>query len=615
AKTINGEVQLHAQVDGKKIVITKGTVRRDLQLEDAEGIDCLPNSTIFKQLALMGAKTTAWNEFSSTMASAIICLATNKKFNFSKYIFESMMKNLDNLSSKFLMCPRLVQVFLEKQLDEMSAHKRIYIAPSRTKKIFKNMRRVGIDEFVHKERGDCLVRAATIASRLEAEQDNGNITKTQSKATPNESSSLGTTLGCGPRCQETMGDTIAQTSGINKTKTTQGNEIATLKRRVKKLEKRNRSRTHKLKRLYKVGLTARVESSGYEGVLGEDASKYRRRINDINEDEDITLVSVQDDADAEMFDVNTLIGDEVFVEREVDAKDVNLTVDEVALAQAIQELKSTKPKAKGITFREPGESTITTTPIPSKDDIQAKVDVDYQLAERLQDEEQEQFIIEEKSTFFKELLEQRRKHFAAKRAEEKRNKPPTKSQHKKTMITYLKNMEGWKHKDLKSKDFDSIKELFDKAFKRVNMFKDFRTDLVEVKVDDDQEAAKIKELMEIVPDEEEVAIDAIPLAVKSSRIVDWKIHKEGKKSYYQIIRADRKSQVYLVFSHMLKSFDMEDLEDLYKLSMQIYMLVEKKYPLTPPTLSQMLEKKLQIDYQSEMAYQLCKLIIKQLKKQ
>ncbi|GKD11881.1 hypothetical protein Tco_1196288 [Tanacetum coccineum] len=243
------------------------------------------------------------------------------------------------------------------------------------------------------------------------------------------------------------------------------------------------------------------------------------------------------------------------------------------------------------------------------------------------------------------------------------------------MITYLKNMEGWKHKDLKSKDFDSIKELFDKAFTRVNMFVDFRTELVEetAEVDDGQEAAKIKELMEIVPYEEEITINVIPLAVKSLRIVDWKIHKEGKKSYYQIVRADGKSQMYLVFSHMLKSFNREDLEDLYKLvkarygstrpvedldlvlwndlknmfephvkdvvwrnqqgykvlewklydscgvhflrmqSMQIYMLVEKKYPLTPPTLSQMLEKKLQIDYESEMAYQLCKLIIKQLK--
>ncbi|GJR49176.1 hypothetical protein Tco_1317279 [Tanacetum coccineum] len=131
---------------------------------------------------------------------------------------------------------------------------------------------------------------------------------------------------------------------------------------------------------------------------------------------------------------------------------------------------------------------------------------------------------------FKELLEQRRKHFASERAEEKRNKPPTKTQQKKIMITYLKNMEET------------------------------------TEVDDDQEAAKVKELMKIVPDEEEVLINAIPLAVKSLRIVDWKIHKEGKTSYYQIVRADVKSQMYLVFSHMLQSFDREDLEDLYKLS-------------------------------------------------
>ncbi|GJY06510.1 retrovirus-related pol polyprotein from transposon TNT 1-94 [Tanacetum coccineum] len=53
-KTINGEVQLHALVDGKKIIISEASVRRDLKLEDEEGIDCLPNSTIFEQLALMG---------------------------------------------------------------------------------------------------------------------------------------------------------------------------------------------------------------------------------------------------------------------------------------------------------------------------------------------------------------------------------------------------------------------------------------------------------------------------------------------------------------------------------------------------------------------------------
>nr|GEX52166.1 hypothetical protein [Tanacetum cinerariifolium] len=149
--------------------------------------------------------------------------------------------------------------------------------------------------------------------------------------------------------------------------------------------------------------------------------------------------------------------------------------------------------------------------------------------------------------------------------------------------------------------------------------------------------------METIPDEEEVAIDVIPLVFKSPRIVDWKIYKEGKKSYYQIVRADEKSQMYMIFSQMLKSFNREYLEDLYKLVIarygstrpvesmdyllwsdmkimfephvedEIYMLVEKKYPLTLPTLSMMLEKKRQIDYESEMAYQLCKLIKKQLK--
>ncbi|GJT08441.1 hypothetical protein Tco_0842903 [Tanacetum coccineum] len=341
--------------------------------------------------------------------------------------------------------------------------------------------------------------------------------------------------------------------------------------------------------------------------------------------------------------------------------------------------------------------------IETWDDIQAKIDVDHQLAERMQAQEQEELSIEEKATLFQQLLEKRRKHFAAKRAEEKRNKPPTKAQQRKIMCTYLKNMEGYKLKDLKLKEFDSIQEMFDRAFKRVNTFEDFRTELVEgkekrvgaemiqeitnkQKVEDDKEIAEQKveddkekrvgaELIQEITnkqkvEDDEVAIDVIPLAVKSPSIVGWKIYKEGRKSYYQIIRADGKSQMYMIFSQMLKSFDREDLEDLYKLvkakyestrpvedldlllwgdlktmfephvedkvwknqqeykvlnwklydscgvhslmmqHVQIYMLVEKKYPLAPLTLSMMLEKKLIIDYESEMLIQLLKFIKK-----
>ncbi|GJZ95261.1 hypothetical protein Tco_0667464 [Tanacetum coccineum] len=52
------------------------------------------------------------------------------------------------------------------------------------------------------------------------------------------------------------------------------------------------------------------------------------------------------------------------------------------------------------------------------------------------------------------------------------------------------------------------------------------------KVDDDQETTKIKELTKIILDEEEVAIDDIPLATKPPTVVDWKNHKEEKKNYY-----------------------------------------------------------------------------------
>ncbi|GKA54425.1 hypothetical protein Tco_0753374 [Tanacetum coccineum] len=126
---------------------------------------------------------------------------------------------------------------------------------------------------------------------------------------------------------------------------------------------------------------------------------------------------------------------------------------------------------------------------------------------------------------------------------------------------FLKNTRK-KLKDLKNRSFDSIQKMFDKAFKRQ-------------KVDEDKDTAELQSLMEVIPDKEEVAIDAVPLATKPPTIIDWKIHKEGKKSYNQIVRADGKSQMYKVFSLMLKSFSREDLEDLYK-------LVKAKYESTRP---------------------------------
>nr|GEV77358.1 retrotransposon protein, putative, unclassified [Tanacetum cinerariifolium] len=103
---VNDEVRIQALVDGKRINITESSIRSALRLNNIEGTCCLTNIEIFEGLAKMGAKTTSWNEFSSTMASAIICLAINQKFNFSRYILLSLVKNIE-AGVPFFMFPRV----------------------------------------------------------------------------------------------------------------------------------------------------------------------------------------------------------------------------------------------------------------------------------------------------------------------------------------------------------------------------------------------------------------------------------------------------------------------------------------------------------------------------
>ncbi|GKG45941.1 hypothetical protein Tco_0498387, partial [Tanacetum coccineum] len=81
----------------------------------------------------------------------------------------------------------------------------------------------------------------------------------------------------------------------------------------------------------------------------------------------------------------------------------------------------------------------------------------------------------------------------------------------------------------------------------------------------DEELAKLQALMEIVPAEEEVPINAIPLAMKPPAIVDYGVHREGKMGFYKITRADGLDTIFRVFSGLLYSFDREDLETLWKL--------------------------------------------------
>ncbi|GJX58914.1 hypothetical protein Tco_0290304 [Tanacetum coccineum] len=329
---------------------------------------------------------------------------------------------------------------------------------------------------------------------------------------------------------------------LEKTKTTQANEIASLKNRVKKLEKKRSSRTHKLKRLYKVGLSARVESFKDKESLGEDASK-QGRINVIEADEDITLVNIQDDIDKEMYDVGTVTGDEVFAEQEVAAKDVNLTIDEVTLAQALAALKSVKPKVKGDVIEEqnvPVNAANASTKVSTTATTVTITTEEITLAQALEALKTSKpkvkgIVFQEPSTTTTITTissQQSQDNGKGIMIEE-----PVKPMKKKVQIMLDEEVALYsKFKVERGYDL-SIQETFDRALKRVNTFEDFRTELVEgkekrageklvqesikkQKVEDEKETAELKKLMEIIPDEEEVAIDAIPLAIKSPRIVD-----------------------------------------------------------------------------------------------
>ncbi|GKE06392.1 hypothetical protein Tco_1398410 [Tanacetum coccineum] len=207
------------------------------------------------------------------------------------------------------------------------------------------------------------------------------------------------------------------------------------------------------------------------------------------------------------------------------------------------------------------------------------------------------------------------------------------------MSTYLKNMVGYNHNQLKNKSFDDIQKLFDKAMKRVNKFVDMDTKLVEgseVRAEgkEDKESEELKQCLEIVLDD--VTIDATPLSTKSPTIVDYKIYKERKKSFFQIIRADGKHQMYLTFGKMLKNFDREYLEVLWSIVKARFKKAEPVnymdnfLPLNLKTMFQHHVKdnvwknqqglvkmfndvKLQVDYECEMEFELLRLAKKQLK--
>ncbi|GJS43399.1 hypothetical protein Tco_0568442, partial [Tanacetum coccineum] len=367
-------------------------------------------------------------------------------------------------------------------------------------------------ETVHEKRGDSVERAATTAISLDAEQGSGNINRTQYMAIPNDPFPQGIGSGGSPRRQDAiLGDRPAQTRvlDLENVKDAQALEINKLKKRV------------------------RIESSA-ENSLGdqEDSSKQGR--NEIDQDKGISWF--QEDSETQGrhghdIGVNT-------ASTSITTASINITIvepvttagvsistaepstttagvsvstaepstppptttttpiedEDLTIAQTLMKMKSEKSKAKGVTMQEPSESGTRKDQIEYDVDVaqrlQAELDeearlererekeANYELATKLQEQEREELIIEERSKLFVELMNERKKHFASLGVEEQRRKPPTKTQKRNLISTYLKSMAGYKHTQLKNKSFEEIQMLFEKEMKRVNIFVDMDAEFV-----------------------------------------------------------------------------------------------------------------------------------------
>nr|GEU92380.1 ribonuclease H-like domain-containing protein [Tanacetum cinerariifolium] len=418
-KIVNDDVWLQDLIDGKKVVITEASIRHDLKLNDAKGTSCLPKAIIFEELARMGAKTTSWNEFSSTMASAIICLANNQKFNFLKYILDNLKKNLE-AGVLFYMFPRvgigfsravtplfgtmMVQA-VEKVGDLPTAVQDTPIldAPSSSQHQRKHKPR-------RKERKETEVSPTELHI-----EDHVPITSNDPL----------------PSCEDRM-----QLKELMVLCTNLSNKVLDLENKVIEMKSSQKAKISELESV--------VEKLEEENVslTKEESSKQGRKITDIDADVEVNLEN--------MYNLDIAHEETVLSMQDVTNADVKKVAKEIVevitTAKIIVYEVSTAGGELNATNEEPvsnAPTNITTTQLNN---------IDWnEVVEQVQSRQSDAV----------------RKYQALKR------KPVSVAQARKNMMIYLKNMAGFKMDFFKGVSYEEIKPLFEKEYNKVQtLFKE-----------------------------------------------------------------------------------------------------------------------------------------------
>ncbi|GJT14926.1 ribonuclease H-like domain-containing protein [Tanacetum coccineum] len=517
------------------------------------------------------------------------------------------------------------------------------------------------NEAITKEMHDGLGRATTTASSLEAEQGSGNISKTQTKATPSRlssprtSSEEGNTSRSGEGsmqllelmeiCTKLSDKVTALEDELRSTKAIYNKSLITLTKRVKNLEN-----NLKLKRRSTIVNSSKNKEASLDI---KDPSKQGRMIELINQDENLNLVKSSKQGEAHETAEHEMESDVDFSTASPQNDD-----DKITLAKTLVNIKRSTVKDKGKAIMHESKP-----PKKIKKRVQVQMSIDEELAKKeLQKQLDEREEVASKSsqahdidwsdpTVIRYHTLHNRSFFVA--------------EVRKNMCMYLKNQGGYKLSHFKGMKYEEIKPIFERVWYQNQAFipKDSEiekevmnrsgfiqkqyTEEEEEKKKDEESSKQVEEETvqkeDVIPeqvvkessrkaegklkrkaskpreDKDKRQKNVTPLAFKSP-IVGWKSYYKEDVGYYEIHRVDGSYKTYIFFSQMLNDFDREDLIVLYRLfnekyastrpgKVSIHMLVAKKYPLLQDTLTRMLRWKLHVNYNvTKMAYELLRLI-------
>nr|GEX04236.1 hypothetical protein [Tanacetum cinerariifolium] len=579
-------------------------------------IDCLPNKEIFTELSRMGyeksstkltfykaffspqwkflihtilqcmsAKRTSWNEFSSSMASAVIYLSTSRKFNFSKYIFDSRMRNVDS-STKFYMVgngfsgvetPLFEGMIVAQQADDVA-----------------NEGALGVDvDDVPADAAKPSIPSPTLTTQPPPPSQELPFTSQviptpppspiaeppqQQPSQPTHDAAI--SLDLLHTLMETCTTLTRKVEALEQDKVAKALEIIKLKQRVKKLERKNKLKVSRLRRLRKGEIISNIDAD--EDVILKDVAAVEKNA-EIQENADVQgrleesqaqiykidlehadkVLSMQDDVlePSKLKEVVEVVSTAKLITEVVTATSATITAATTSITTAtITATPSAARRRKGVEIRDPEETATPSFIIHSEPKSKDKgkeimVEEPKPLKKQAQIEQDEAYARELKAELNKNI----------------------------NWDDVIKNMVGFKMDYFKRMSYDDIRLIFEKYFNSNVAFLEKTKEQMEEEDNKalkrktesfeekavkkqklDEEVKELKKHLQIIPNkDDDVYTEATPLALKVP-VVDYEIYTENNKPYFKIIRADRSHQLFLSFLSLLRNFDREDLEVLWQ---------------------------------------------------